>query len=77
MSLTNTEINIPPSGPRLSIAMERLGLMQSELVSEALKRAIDDAGAAMAHELNGPLTALLLYLHDMKQLGERGDGQRR
>ena len=75
MSLTNTEINVPPSGPRLSIAMERLGLMQSELVSEALKRAIDDAGAAMAHELNGPLTALLLYLHDMKQIGERGDSQ--
>jgi DNA-binding NarL/FixJ family response regulator len=30
-------------------------------------RAIDEAGAALARELNGPLTALLLYMGEIKQ----------
>jgi DNA-binding CsgD family transcriptional regulator len=54
--------------------MDKLSRLQAELVSEALKRVIDDAGAAMAHQLSEPLTALLLYLHDIKQAGEHRDG---
>lgn len=34
-------------------------------------RAIDDAGAAIARQLNGPLTALLLYIGEIKQHSHR------
>jgi DNA-binding CsgD family transcriptional regulator len=36
-------------------------------LSAARSRAIDDAGAAIAQQLNGPLTALLLYMGEIKQ----------
>jgi DNA-binding CsgD family transcriptional regulator len=43
-------------------------------------RAANEVGAAIAHELNGPLTALLLYVADLNQNSDRfptveGDGQ--
>jgi signal transduction histidine kinase len=36
-------------------------------LSAARARVIDEAGAAIARELNGPLTALLLYMGEIKQ----------
>src|SRR5260370_7994780 len=42
-------------------------------------RAANEVGAAIAHELNGPLTALLLYVGDLHQNGDRfpaADGDR-
>lgn len=36
-------------------------------LSAARSRAIDEAGAAIAQQLNGPLTALLLYMGEIKQ----------
>jgi DNA-binding CsgD family transcriptional regulator len=36
-------------------------------LSSARARVIDEAGAAIARELNGPLTALLLYMGEIKQ----------
>jgi DNA-binding CsgD family transcriptional regulator len=47
---------------------------QADLVSRAVKRAVDDVGAAMAHQLSEPLTALLLYLNEIKRAGESSDG---
>jgi DNA-binding CsgD family transcriptional regulator len=38
-------------------------------MSDALRRAGDDAGAAIKHQLSEPLTALLLYLHEIKRAG--------
>jgi DNA-binding CsgD family transcriptional regulator len=35
--------------------------------SAARARAMDEAGAAVARQLNGPLTALLLYMNEIKQ----------
>jgi DNA-binding CsgD family transcriptional regulator len=35
--------------------------------SAAQTRAVDEAGAAIARQLNGPLTALLLYMGEIKQ----------
>ena len=35
--------------------------------SEARAKAVDEAGAAIARQLNGPLTALLLYMGEIKQ----------
>jgi DNA-binding CsgD family transcriptional regulator len=36
-------------------------------LSAARTRAMDEAGAAIAQQLNGPLTALLLYMGEIKQ----------
>jgi DNA-binding CsgD family transcriptional regulator len=44
---------------------------EGELASTARMLARDEVGAAMAHQLNEPLTALLLYLHEMKASGDR------
>jgi DNA-binding CsgD family transcriptional regulator len=72
MGLNNPRINIYPS-PRLNGAIEKLSQLQLNLVSEALKRAVDDMGAAMAHQLRDPLTSLVLYLHEIRQASERLD----
>src|SRR5471030_435296 len=36
-------------------------------LSAARARAMDEAGAAIARQMNGPLTALLLYIGEIKQ----------
>jgi hypothetical protein len=36
-------------------------------LSAARARAVDEAGATIARQLNGPLTALLLYMGEIKQ----------
>jgi DNA-binding CsgD family transcriptional regulator len=74
MTQNNSRFNVLLAPPRVNNVPGRLGRLQSGLVSEARRRAVDDAGAAMAHQLGEPLTALLLYLHEIKQAGERCDG---
>jgi DNA-binding CsgD family transcriptional regulator len=71
MGLNNPRFNCP--SPRPSGAIGKLGQLQVNLVSEALSRAVDDMGAAMAHQLRDPLTSLLLYLHEIRQAVERSD----
>jgi DNA-binding CsgD family transcriptional regulator len=71
MTQHNSRFTIVPSPLRLKIAAEKLSRLEVELASEARRRAVDDVGAAMAHELNEPLTALLLFLHAIKQTAER------
>lgn len=51
---------------------QRLAELQSELVHLARVSAIDEMGAAIAHELNQPLTALLLYLQAVRRAHARG-----
>jgi len=43
-------------------AAERLNALQAQLVRMARINAVDEMGAALAHELNQPLTAVMLYL---------------
>jgi two-component system sensor kinase FixL len=43
-------------------AMERADALQAQLVRMARINAMDEMGAALAHELNQPLTAVMLYL---------------
>jgi DNA-binding CsgD family transcriptional regulator len=74
MTQQNSRFNVPFSPPRFNNIPGRLSRLQAGLVSDALKRAVDDAGAAMAHQLGEPLTALLLYLHEIKQSSDRPDG---
>ncbi len=64
------QFNPPAYSSRLSIATEKLGQIQAELVSQASNLAVEDARAAVAHQLSEPLTALLYHLHDMKRRGE-------
>jgi DNA-binding CsgD family transcriptional regulator len=74
MAQNDPRFHIQPSPPRLSTAVEKLSRLQAEFVSEVRRRAAADAGAAMAHQLNVPLTALLLHLHAIKQTIGRSNG---
>ncbi|MBA5779134.1 PAS domain S-box protein [Stappia sp. F7233] len=49
---------------------ERLSKAQAQLVSMARINALDEMGAAIAHELNQPLTAIMLYLQAIKRKSE-------
>ncbi|MFK8252395.1 two-component system sensor histidine kinase NtrB [Ancylobacter terrae] len=51
---------------------QRLADLQSELVHLARVSAIDEMGAAIAHELNQPLTALILYLQAIRRAHAKG-----
>jgi DNA-binding NarL/FixJ family response regulator len=57
----------------LSARPAALGTSHSEVIAlaAARTRAMDQAGAAIAHQLNGPLTALLLYMGEIKQHSDR------
>jgi DNA-binding CsgD family transcriptional regulator len=77
MKFDNSHFNAVPSPPRFTHAVDKLNRLQTELVSEALRRAVGDVNAAMAHQLGEPLTALLLYLHEIKQAAEWSDAAER
>jgi DNA-binding CsgD family transcriptional regulator len=55
----------------------KLNQLQADLVSTARNWAADEVSAAIAHQLNEPLTALLLYLHDIKTKSEHSVGVER
>jgi DNA-binding CsgD family transcriptional regulator len=55
-------------------AAEILMRRQEDLVSVAARRAADDACAAIGHQLSEPLTALLLYLTEIKRRCEPTTG---
>lgn len=53
---------------------QKLNQLEADLVSTARMWAVDEVRAAMAHQLNDPLTALLLYLHEIKERGGHSAG---
>ena len=55
------------------IQEERLNRMQSQLVHFARVNAMDEMGAAIAHELNQPLTAVMLYLQAISRKARSQD----
>ena len=57
------------------IQEERLNRMQSQLVHFARVNAMDEMGAAIAHELNQPLTAVMLYLQAVNRKIETNAGR--
>jgi DNA-binding CsgD family transcriptional regulator len=73
MRSTNSRFNILPLRHRSHLAEQKLDQFQANLVSEALKQAVENTNAAMAHRLSEPLTALLFYLSEIKQAAERSD----
>jgi DNA-binding CsgD family transcriptional regulator len=52
-------------------AEQKINQLQADLVYAARIWAMDEIGAAIAHELNEPLTALLLYLHAIEQVSAK------
>lgn len=48
--------------------------LQDDLVSRARLWAVDEVSAAIAHQTNEPLTALLLHLHEIKDRSEHATG---
>lgn len=57
------------------IQEDRLNRMQSQLVHFARVNAMDEMGAAIAHELNQPLTAVMLYLQAITRKAQSEDGR--
>jgi two-component system sensor kinase FixL len=52
-------------------AEQRLNQLQADLVHLARVSAMDEMGATLAHELNQPLTAIMLYLQAAQRSGAR------
>ncbi len=52
-------------------AEQRLNQLQADLLRMARISAMDEMGAALAHELNQPLTALMLYLQAVERASNR------
>ncbi len=52
---------------------ERVNQLQADMVHMARVSTMDEMGAALAHELNQPLTALMLYLQAVERACERSD----
>jgi DNA-binding CsgD family transcriptional regulator len=60
----------PPGSDRCDSSAALDGLDGTGL-SAARARAIEEAGSSIARQLNGPLTALLLYMEELKQHSHR------
>src|SRR5258705_7141049 len=56
--------HFPKWGENISSLEDHLEIVQ---LSAARTRATEEAAAAIARQLNGPLTALLLYMNEIKQ----------
>jgi DNA-binding NarL/FixJ family response regulator len=74
MTLNNFRSNGVHATPRGSYASQKLNQLHADLLSTARMWAVDDVGAAIAHQLNEPFTALLLYLHEIKEQSEHYAG---
>jgi DNA-binding CsgD family transcriptional regulator len=73
MILNSSRDNVSDCRPRHSLIERKLTQPQADLMSEALRQAMENTTAAMAHQLSEPLTALLFYLNEIKQATERSD----
>jgi DNA-binding CsgD family transcriptional regulator len=62
---------VRPSAARIYISDHKPNDLEAETLSKDRRRAFSEVSAALVHQLNEPLTALLLYLGDMKQEGEQ------
>jgi DNA-binding CsgD family transcriptional regulator len=74
MSMDSSGFDIPPSPFKSNYDAQTFNRFEADLASTARMWAKDQVGAAIAHHLNEPLTALLLYLHEMKAKGEHSTG---
>ena len=61
---------VRPSASRV-YSDHKLNDLEAETLSKGRRSAFSEVSAALVHQLNEPLTALLLYLGEMKQQGEQ------
>jgi DNA-binding CsgD family transcriptional regulator len=69
MALNGPRFQLQPSPHPFNYSARKLNQLEADLVSTARTWAVDEVRAAMAHQLNDPLTALLFYLHELKERG--------
>jgi DNA-binding CsgD family transcriptional regulator len=74
MTRNNSRSHIQPSAARAVNGNHKLNEFEADSLSEARRCAFGEVGAAMAHQLNEQLTALMLYLCEMKREGEQSTG---
>lgn len=74
MTLNESHFDIPRDPPPYSHAVHRLNQLQAELVITARMWAMDEVSAAVTHQLNEPLAALLVHLHEIELAGDRPSG---
>jgi DNA-binding CsgD family transcriptional regulator len=63
--LTKTNFDNLPVPLALDYGAQKLDRLQTELLSTVRKLAVQEVTAALTHKINEPLTALLLYLHEI------------
>ncbi len=63
--------SLPPASP----ADRQAALLRRDLLRAARLAAAADVAVALAHELNQPLTALILYLQAVRTLGDREENR--
>jgi len=64
--MNNLRFKLLPSPPPQHCSAQKLNQLEADLVSTTRMWAVDEVRAAMAHQLNDPLTALLFYLHELR-----------
>ena len=69
MAPNSLRLTLLPSPPALHCSAQKLNQLEADLVSTTRMWAVDEVRAAMAHQLNDPLTALLFCLHALKERG--------
>jgi DNA-binding CsgD family transcriptional regulator len=74
MAPNNLRFKLLPSPPPLHCSAQKLNQLEADLVSTTRMWAVDEVRAAMAHQLNDPLTALLFCLHELKERGGHPTG---
>ena len=67
MAQSDPRFEIVKHSPPYNYAVDKLNRLQTDLVVSARLWAMDEVGAAVAHQLNEPLTALLIYLHEIER----------
>lgn len=67
MKLNNSHYGISPAVLGNDGAEVKLNQLQAELIATARTWAVNEIGTVLAHQLNEPLTAILLYLHGIKE----------
>jgi len=69
--LNGSHFDMPYESPPYNYAVQKLRKLQDEMVVTARTWAMGEIGAAVAHQLNDPLTALLIYLHEIERVSGR------
>ena len=67
MAPNSLRFQLLPSPPPLHCSAQKLNQLEADLVSTTRMWAVDEVRAAMGHQLNDPLTALLFHLHELKE----------